>query len=288
MQLAIGTAQFRMMYGISCPSKLMSSDKIQQILVRAWEMGIRVLDTAPAYGDIENLLLELMGNHSFSVVSKIPAIPRNYSKDSIDAYINESIRKTQFRLGSHLQTLLFHCGEDLLSTYGEIIWASATSAIAGTSIQLGVSCYSPYEMLNICKHYPIQVAQIPGNAFDQRLLMSEISSIELHLRSVFLQGLLLLDPKVAVARLPSSAKVIQAWHVWCREKELTPLHAALSVVKGMVSAKYCIVGLDSLSHLEQIIEAWENTEALSAPMLAIENENIIDPRKWLINDKVFQ
>ena len=66
MKLAIGTAQFGMDYGLS--NKYGKSEKyeVSKILQYAHSQGIDVIDTAPSYGDSENILGNNFRPHSLS------------------------------------------------------------------------------------------------------------------------------------------------------------------------------------------------------------------------------
>ena len=282
IELALGTAQFGLSYGIANANKLIRSQDVKQILTRAWELGIRVIDTAPVYGDIEARLFdETMSQDGFSVVSKIPAISQKLSKEAVEDHVSESIYKSQSRLRARLQAILFHRGLDLLDKQGEVAWESANRAIEGTGIKLGVSCYSPNELNRIGARFPITIAQLPGNALDQRLVsMKNSSNIELHLRSVFLQGALLLAPQEVSVKLPQAMKEMAIWRAWCDVHGLTPLQASLSIAKGFSNVRYCVVGVDGVHQLEAIAEAWSYAVPLNAPTLATDKLEVIDPRYW--------
>ena len=297
VELALGTVQFGMKYGIAGRGEPVPADEVRDIFARAWESGVRVLDTAPAYGSIEENLGDLTKDYPFKMVSKIPALPQGTSED-IAKFVTQSIQKTRKRLGDNLTTILFHRSEDLLEPHGAIAWEAASKAISDSSIRLGVSCYSPSELALLQTKFPVSAAQIPGNALDQRIRTANLpviphcvrddvnqvpevtKNIELYLRSVFLQGILLLAPETVSKQLPQAAKHIYAWRKWCEEHQLSPLQAALSIAKGLPGIRYCVVGVDKLSHLEEILTAWNHAVPLTASSLSTDNMDIIDPRLW--------
>lgn len=281
VELALGTVQFGMKYGIVGRGETVPAKEVQDIFARAWEYGIRVLDTAPAYGTIEESLGTLTEGYPFKMVSKIPVLPKESSSVEVVNFVSNSIQKTRERLGERLTTLLFHRSDDLLEQHGTIAWETASKAISDSPIRLGVSCYSPSELALLQNKFPISVAQIPGNALDQRITTTKnINNVELYLRSVFLQGILLLAPERASKQLPQAANSIKVWGKWCDEHQLTPLQAALSVAKGLPGIRYCVVGVDKLAHLEDILTAWTSAVPLTAPSLSTDNMDIIDPRRW--------
>ncbi|MEX0734713.1 MAG: aldo/keto reductase [Steroidobacteraceae bacterium] len=284
VELALGTAQFGMAYGVSGRVGPVPLREVREILECAWNCGIRMLDTAPAYGDIEAHLCGAAGQRAFSIVSKIPALPELPGPLAVEKFVRESIRITRARLGSRLNTLLFHRGVDLLDTHGAAAWESATDAAAQANIRLGISCYSPEEAIAVIAKFPIEVAQLPGNAFDQRLslngVLDGLGSVEIHLRSVFLQGLLLLPAAAAAARVPEAAGPLAAWTQWRNERRIDPVRAALGVAKSLPRVRYCVVGVDRQSQLEEIAAAWASTGALAAESLATTDPGVIDPRRW--------
>lgn len=284
VELALGTAQFGSIYGIANSGKPILASDVRTILARAWQLGIHVLDTAPLYGKIEDQLVDLTGDLPYSIVSKIPPVSCELSKNAIEDFVGESIVQTKARLGSRLSALLFHRSSDLFDQKGNIAWTSAINVLENDTIQLGVSCYSPAELIALQKLYPLKLAQLPGNAFDQRLKMTGgiDKNIELFLRSAFLQGVLLLSTQKLVLKLPHANSLHAQWSVWCQERNMTPLQAALSLVKGFPGIRYCVVGVDSLLQLEEICEAWSFASPMHAPELASDDEGIIDPRRWIL------
>ena len=130
----------------------------------------------------------------------------------------------------------------------------------------------------------MKAAQLPGNAFDQRLKMSLgiDQCVELYLRSIFLQGVLLLSTQKLALKLPYANSLHAQWIIWCQERNMAPLQAALSLVKGFPGVRYCVVGVDSLFQLEEICEAWSLASPMDAPELASDDEDIIDPRRWIL------
>lgn len=281
VQLALGTAQFGMSYGIVGRGAPVSPNEIRAILARAWNSGVRAVDTAPVYGDIEARIDSLAGDYEFAIASKIPALPPGLTPNAAAKFVTESIRETRARLGQRLSAILFHCGDDLLEDRGNMAWQAAVSATGDMRVQLGVSCYSPSEAAAVRARFPVAAVQIPGNVLDQRLASaSGLGDIVISLRSVFLQGLLLLTPKEVAARIPAAAVAAATWNAWCREHGLPPLQAALGIAKALPGARYCIVGVDRLSQLDQILEAWDLARPLHAPGLACQDPHVIDPRRW--------
>lgn len=284
VELALGTVQFGTAYGVAGRGEAVPEHEVQAILATAWEAGIRLLDTAPGYGDIEQRLDQLAGELRFAVVSKVPALPRDASYGEVSEFVASSIGRSLERLGGRLEAILFHRGEDLLEQQGEAAWRAAHAAIAKANIRLGASCYAPEVAVAIHQRFAVPVVQLPGNALDQRLAQPQaedaLRGVEVHLRSVFLQGLLLMPTARAVARIPVSAAALAAWHQWCAQRSVEPLQAALGVAKSLPNVRYCIVGVDRREQLEAVIAAWRRAQPQRSAATATVDAAVIDPRSW--------
>jgi aryl-alcohol dehydrogenase-like predicted oxidoreductase len=281
-RLALGTVQFGVAYGIAGPGQVVPPDEARRVLRRAAEMGIGVLDTAAAYGNIEERLGQLAGDALVSIVSKVPAVPRDLQGARLAAWVEGSIMRSAERLGTRLKAVMFHRAEDLVEDGADDVWRGALSAARALGLKLGVSCYGPEALARVVERFPVTLAQLPGNAFDQRLVGATPDGVEIHLRSAFLQGLLLMPESAACGRLPAAAASIHRWHAWCRDHELAPITAALGMVKGMEDVSYCVIGVDDCSQLEAIAEAWATALPLAAPELAVTDPHVIDPRRWSV------
>jgi hypothetical protein len=281
MELALGTVQFGLPYGIAGRDARVPEDEVRAILRRAFELGIRVLDTAAAYGDIEGRLCGLTTDLSFSIVTKLPAVPAEVEPSNISSWAEKAVGTSARRLGSAFAGLLFHRAEDLLGDRGAVLWNVCAELAKGHGVPLGVSCYDPGMLDRLRSRYPIELAQLPANAFDQRLRGRPRDRVmQIHLRSVFLQGLLVMPADAASARVPAAAASLAAWHAWCANRELQPLTAALGIAKGMTCASHCVVGVDDVGQLEAIASAWQDAPKLQAPELAVAQADVFDPRRW--------
>jgi aryl-alcohol dehydrogenase-like predicted oxidoreductase len=281
MELALGTVQFGLRYGIAGAPGPVPPDVVSAIVNRAVEYGIRVLDTAAAYGDIEERLAGLIEGLPVTVVSKLPPRPVSLVGAALEDWTAEHALRAVQRLGPSLKALLFHRGDDLLDDSSEYAWAGACGVAQQYGIALGVSAYDPETLLAVRQRYPLEIAQLPGNAFDRSMLRIPQSCCTLHLRSAFLQGLLLMPEGIGARRLPFAAGMLARWHAWCREHGLPPLVAALGCAKSL-PATHCVVGVENLSQLEEIAVAWQEAPVINAPELAVAEAGVIDPRTWQV------
>ena len=278
-RLCLGTVQFGMVYGIAGLADGVPPGEAHAILEAASAAGITRLDTAPGYGDIEERLANLCRGLDFAIITKIPALPQGADPA---AFVTASLDTSRQRLGERLAGVLFHGPADLAGPQGEALWRAASAWCARAGLPLGTSAYGPDEVQALAARFPLAACQIPGNALDQRLrgLPGGLPGVEITLRSVFLQGLLLMDPAHASRRLPAAAAALARWHGWCAQQGLAPLDAALGLAKGLPGVAFCAVGVDSVAQFEAIANAWDTAAALQAPELATIDPQIIDPRVW--------
>ena len=283
MKIVLGTVQFGLVYGLSTRGIRMSEGAVRDTLALAYERGIRALDTAPLYGDIESRLAALCARLPFRVVSKIPPIPAELSPEQAAEWALQSANLSLERLGPILQGLRFHRAEDLVGNSGGVLWQSVVNWGNAKNVAIGVSGYDPKLIESLCDAHDIHILQLPGNALDQRYRSfgsSPTSKAEIQLRSAFLQGLLLLPVEVGAERVPAALAPLRRWQGWLRRHDLSPVHGALSIIKGFEYAHSCVIGVDNPSQLGEILDAWSKAQPISADELAILDTQVIDPRLW--------
>jgi aryl-alcohol dehydrogenase-like predicted oxidoreductase len=284
MDLALGTVQFGMLYGVAGRKCLPNSNEVRTILELANEGGITMLDTAPAYGSIEVQLGSLCNNLEFKIVSKIPALPKGLDASRAAQWAVESARSSHARLGRRLYALLFHRAEDLLDVHGDAVFTAVAKWAAGENVLVGVSGYEVSTVRSLFETKGISIAQLPGNALDQRIgtVLDNLDKPkpELQLRSAFLQGLLLLPFDEAVRRVPAAFAALQQWHHWLRLRGMTALQGALSIVKGFEDVNTCLVGVDTSAQLTELLKAWRDAKPIRTGELATNDLQCIDPRMW--------
>jgi aryl-alcohol dehydrogenase-like predicted oxidoreductase len=284
MDLGLGTVQFGMLYGVAGRKSLPTNIEVRAILELAFERGISILDTAPVYGNIETQLGSLCGDLEFKIVSKIPALPKGLGAVRAARWAVESAQSSRARLGQRLYALLFHRAEDLLDDEGDAVFEAMTRWATAENVLIGVSGYEIATVRSLIEMKRISIAQLPGNALDQRIgaVLEELNEPkpELHLRSAYLQGLLLLPFDEAVARVPAAFAALQQWRRWLSVRGMTALQGALAVVKAFEDVRTCIVGVDNIAQLSELLDAWREVQPIRAGELASHDPNTIDPRMW--------
>ncbi len=291
-RLGLGTGQWGMAYGIANSSGPTTTIEVANLLGTAKRHGITLVDTARAYGEAEKVLGEHgAASQAFLVVTKTLPLrdARGITEQaaaSVAAAFRESLRWLKC---DRVYGLLVHHGDTLLLPGGDRLWALLQDLKTQRRVQkIGVSVYQPVELELILERYPLDLVQLPLNLYDQRFLQQGLLSrlrkvdIEIHARSAFLQGLLLLPP----TRLPGHFRRMHNHHARLyhrvREAGLTPLEASLGFCLGQADVDRVIVGCECGQQLDEIIAAAGKDDVLlpGPELYSIDDESIINPARW--------
>jgi aryl-alcohol dehydrogenase-like predicted oxidoreductase len=284
-RLALGTAQFGLKYGIANRSGQVAVSEVARIISRAGEVGLDTLDTAIAYGDAENRL-GTVNLAEWKVVTKLPPIPAFASVASwVRTQVSESIARLKV---PSLYGLMLHQPRALLSTQGTVLFDVLEELRrAGFVEKIGISAYQPEEIFAVLDRFDIGIVQAPFNVFDRRVQESGClavlarQGIEFHARSVFLQGLLLMDTYDRPSQFARWAGLWAQWHSWLSETNTKPLNATLGFVASDARVGRMVVGVDNLVQLNQVIQAVNSPVTINFPTeLASDDPALINPSKW--------
>jgi aryl-alcohol dehydrogenase-like predicted oxidoreductase len=284
-KIALGTAQFGLPYGIANQQGQVSMQEIAAILHHAWASGVRILDTAISYGNSESRLGQI-GVSDWQVVSKLPALPTNCLNVGawVDAEITASLKRLQV---TQLYGLLLHRPANLLESQGQDLYQALTALkTEGRVKKIGVSIYAPSELEAILASHIIDLIQVPFNVLDRRLQTSgwldylHQTGVEVHTRSAFLQGLLLMDKAKRPQKFELWSDLWLRWQTWLDSENLTPLQAALGFVQSQPKVDRVVVGVDNCRQLQEIIDVAQ-LSALHPPSdLSTSCEDLINPSRW--------
>jgi aryl-alcohol dehydrogenase-like predicted oxidoreductase len=284
-RIALGTVQFGLPYGVANRAGQVTRAEARKMLEVAGRHGIDTLDTAMAYGESEVRLGEA-GIRDFNVITKLPGLPAGCV--NVDDWVEEQIDASLSRLGAvALYGLLLHRADQLAGPDGvALAQALLRAKESGKVRKVGVSVYSPADLEAVANRLNLDLVQAPLNLVDRRLLTSgwldrlHDNGVEIHARSAFLQGLLLM-PRAAMPAWSLSWKPLwDKWHLWLSRHHVSAVQACLAFPLGLPQVDRVVVGADNSSQLEQILMASSSPLSIELPQLSCEAAELIDPSRW--------
>ncbi len=285
MKLALGTVQFGLNYGVANTSGQVSSEVAVAILQHAHQSGIDTLDTAIAYGESESVIGKI-GVQPWKVVTKLPAVPDGCT--DVTQWVKAQAQGSLKRLGlNRLHGLLLHRPDQLLEEIGAELYAALQSLKAqGIVGNVGVSVYGPSELDALCGRYAFDLVQAPLNILDRSLVDSgwaqrlKDDGVEVHTRSAFLQGLLLIPKEKRHAKFERWKDIWSVWDQWLAETGLSPLQACLRFANALDCIDRVVVGVDNLAQLEEIIAAAAGKLPSLPQFKILQDDRLVNPATW--------
>ncbi|RHX91164.1 aldo/keto reductase [Leptospira yasudae] len=285
-ELVLGTVQFGLKYGVSNRQGKVDEAEAEKILDLSFANGIRVLDTAIAYGDSESILGKL-NQGRFEVVTKLPSIPKNCS--SPGSWTTDSIKESFERLRiQKLKGLLLHDPSILSSQFGREVYSRIRDFIDEGKIEkFGISIYSYRDLELIPDFVSYDIIQTPMNVFDRKFLTSgwlekmNTDGILIQVRSIFLQGLLLMESSNRPQYFFPWNKHLEQWDKWLQDNKIEPLEACIKYIQSIQGISQIVFGVESVFHLREILSfCQKKNEILFPNYLASEDEGLINPSLW--------
>ena len=265
-RLMLGTVQLGMPYGIANSTGQPSADAVRRILATAIEHGVNCFDTAAAYGDSEVLLGRLLPEiagpavwEQLLVVTKVqPLTPEQLADRQLGARaVRAAVDRSRQRLGlDMLPLVLFHREED-------VVYAGVLEELCqrGWLRRWGVSCgNAPNGPLGLVNSEGIAALQLPASMLDQRHVRSGVfgraaaRGTAVFVRSIFLQGLMLLPDDRVPAALQSVVPVLRRLRHLAAESGMTLHSMALRYLLDAEGVTSVLVGAETA---EQVREAAE-------------------------------
>jgi aryl-alcohol dehydrogenase-like predicted oxidoreductase len=281
-KICLGTAQFGLDYGINNTRGKIPKNEVFKILEYALQNGIVFIDTAYAYGDSEKVLGEFIKENpngkTLKIISKIPNV------ENIDKVIEETFANLKV---DKLYGYLVHNFNFFLEN-PPIYDILLKLKYAGKVEKIGFSLYYPEEYYKI-KDLEIDILQIPYSIFDQRFcnFFEEFKDkkIEVHARSVFLQGLIFKKPEELKGKFSKLKDKLLYINFLSKELDI-PLNAIfLNFVLMNENVDKVVIGIDSLEDLKENIYSVKFHNDVIKVCSKIVNfeetdEKIIIPIKW--------
>jgi len=282
-KIAVGTAQFGMPYGIANHSGQVDENEVGAIINLACNNRIYNLDTAKSYGTSE----EIIGNYINLYPDKHWKINTKFldNDNSLINQFNDSVEK----LTVYPSVIMAHSADFFSSQkFQEEIPMVINK---NSEIKLGVSIYNEYEIrLVLNKKYKPDVIQVPLNILDTRLYQSGILTqlydmgVEIHARSIFLQGLFFLDNDQINNSFPEVISELNKLKKIAENVGISLAKLSLLWVTSLPAISQVIIGVDNSNQLKEHLDTLTlsiDEEAFDKALkLNYDNEKILNPSNW--------
>jgi aryl-alcohol dehydrogenase-like predicted oxidoreductase len=297
-RFTIGTVQLGKTYGIDTLGK--PSDKeAQSILKYGLDNGINVFDTAPDYGDSEEIIGKFLSScpkHDICVATKLDC--HYYDKDIwenkeiISSKIREDFNLSCRKLGlDKIPAYLVHHAPSAFKNNAVVLDALNKIKCEGKIGSIGVSLYTGDELKRCTEDKRVETVQIPFNILDRRLAVSGLlgrakkRGLIVFARSTYLQGLLLMEPERIPEHLSEAVSPIKELRRIAKESSRSIKELCLKYVLSLSEIDSIVVGINSIEQIEENIKIFDSKpldkEVIEAiNKIPIPPEDILNPGNW--------
>ena len=280
MKLALGTVQFGLDYGITNHSGQVAIDEVKDILDYAKTNNIDTLDTAARYGNSEQVLGGV-GVNNYRIITKTTPL-----KNGVDGVIKGFHQSLDNLNIGQVDGLLIHNIDDVKDKrFGDLFHKVNELKEEGLINKIGFSTYTPDQVDFLLENFDFDLIQVPFNIFDTRLIEGgqlqalKKKNIEIHARSIFLQGVLL-DFDNLSSYFSKWKKQFDKYQSTVEKSGLSLLEYALNFTLNVQEIDKILVGVNSADQLKEIVQAKKKQSSLSA--FPIDDIALLNPGLWKV------
>jgi aryl-alcohol dehydrogenase-like predicted oxidoreductase len=289
-KLILGTVQFGLRYGINNTIGKMSEDQVFELLEIAYDLGVRTLDTAEAYGNAHSVISNFhkQSKKRFNIISKYSSSNFDYPIDLVERI---QVHCSNFNV-NYLEGYMFHSYNDFKMNINNDPNVLDNIKNSGLVKKIGVSVYSNDEIEDLLNFKNINLIQLPFNLFDNEYQRKEIlekakkRNIEIHTRSVFLQGLFFKDINTLTNSLLPLKNNLVELSLILKNYNISMESLALNYPLNKTYIDKVLIGVDSLQQLKNNIKATGNFCDTSifrkVDSIKVENTELLNPSNWKI------
>lgn len=285
-KLILGTVQFGLNYGVNNQKGIPRSYEIKKILDFAFKSNINILDTAEAYGNSQERIGEYhtKSNNKFKIITK-------YSKlrDDLPSNIIERVKNNLETLNiDNLYCYMFHNFNDYILFFNLFQEDLLHLKRDGLIDKIGVSLHSNEEIYEVLKNGNIDLIQLPFNLLDnsnQRkevLIKAKNKGVEVHTRSVFLQGLFFQDLNQIKGKLLEIKEDLSIIKGIVGKEDMNDL--ALNYAYSQEYIDCVLLGVDNVNQLKSNIKTIKNSKTDNfnheVDNIVVKNNLLLNPANW--------
>jgi aryl-alcohol dehydrogenase-like predicted oxidoreductase len=286
-KIALGTVQFGIDYGVNSVDGQVRPEEVKKILSYAHSKNIDLLDAAPSYGNSEKILGR-MDISNFKVVTKTRHFESFEIKNNDVKLLNNDFHHSLKDLKQDsVYGVLIHNADDLLKSGAEKLFDQLQELKQAKKIvKIGVSVYDHSQLQSILDNFDIDLVQLPFNILDRRMIDSSMLAIlrskgtEVHARSVFLQGLLLMSEQNRPDKFNRWSGLWKIWHEWLNDNQITALEATIRHAVSMPEISKVLVGVDTADQLKEIFISSSGVLPNIPDELFTNDADLLNPSNW--------
>ncbi len=283
-KLIIGTAGLQKDYGIN-KSVGLSKKKVSELVDFLNLKNFHSIDTAVSYKGVEK---KLGGSNlkKFFIYSKIPKLPKKCCNinEWLSNVVNDSLKNLDIK---SYEAVLVHNTKDLLNKKRgvEVYKFLYNLKMKGFTKKIGLSVYNFSDLFKIIAKFKFDIVQLPFNIFDRRLLFKDYikriknKKMEIHVRSIFLQGLLLKEYK-KIPKYFKNRKLFYEWENWCHKNNISKIQCCVNFISNQKYIDKIVVGPNSIEEILDIKKHFKKITNNFPKKIFSNDINLIDPRRW--------
>ena len=288
---SLGTAQLGLNYGLTNQNGYLTNLDVQNILTNDYISLFQFIDTAESYGtSIQRLGKYLSRPIHGRIINKI--LLESLNDCSLDCHkVSSKLSESLRALGiERFDTILIHDAKVIQRCgWGNVSYMLKYLKGEGFAGRVGLSIYDPQDLIGADLR-ELDVIQLPLSPFNQTFLEDRhidpilCEEIEIHGRSLFLQGLLLVD------NIPSTfidmrlRRHHQRYVADVYNLGITLLDACVAFALSLSSIFTFVIGLTSVYELQAIVGSYDHMCQVKNPInwkiYDFLIRDLIDPRYW--------
>ena len=294
LDIALGTVQFGMHYGITNQEGKTQKNEVGDILEYAWKNGIDMLDTASSYGNSEEVLGEVIDNdRDWKIITKIPDLKSSVIGLKQVNKLLDSFKNSLSMLNheSVYGLLLHNCSNIFLPGGERLLEVMQQLKENGFIKKIGVSLYDEDQANYLLSNYSVDLVQIPINILDHRFIDGgqlkklKKNKVEIHARSIFLQGLLLSSPEILPLWFKPFLGKLKAFHNEANKRNITAIELSLGFVQSIKEIDRVVLGVNTLEQLHEVINLKNNNVSFDITEfshLKADDSALLNPSNWKV------
>ena len=280
MKVALGTVQFGLDYGVTNQDGQVTIEEVESILDFAKVNGIDTLDTASRYGDSEQVLGDA-GVDGYQIVTKTVSL-----KSDVNRVIKGFYQSLENLNQKAVDGLLIHdINEVNDKEFNGLFERLDELKQQGLVNKIGFSTYVPEQVDFLLENFDFDIIQLPFNVFDNRLIQGgqlkalKDRNIEVHARSVFLQGVLLNFDSLS-GYFSIWKEQFDTYQAMVSDRGLSLLEYALNFVLNIKEIDKVLVGVNREDQLKEIVQSVHSQKDISA--YPVNDINLLNPSLWKV------